>query len=178
MDSADHLTHNAEKKRYDHHLNELENEGYRAHLMELVAPCIKHMKPWFECLDYGSGQNKWIETIFGEFNHLMVSYDYYFFPELELREYDLITCNEVVEHFRNPKQEFVKLNGLLRTEGILGIGTNTYDEKTDFLKWHYLTDPTHISIYHQKTIEYLCDLYNYQIIEQVGQRVFILKKNK
>ena len=162
--------------RYKLHKNDPFDEGYKHFLMELASPCFRLVDKNAKCLDYGCGPAKVMETIFKENGYNMESYDPCFYPELTPGSYDLITCNEVFEHFSFPAAECKRLCGILKDDGILAIGTNMWNSKTDFKTWHYLTDPTHISIYNKQTVTCLAEIFGLKTVEFYGDRLAILKK--
>jgi hypothetical protein len=163
-------------QRYQKHENNANDQGYKKFLMELASPCFELMDNKSECLDYGCGPNKVMEIIFKEKGYRMESYDPFFYPDLPLKKYDFVTCNEVAEHFYSPFEEFVKIRDLIKDGGYLGLGTYLWDESTDLRSWHYLTDMTHVSIYSRRTIERLAGLLGLEVAESDGRRITILRK--
>ncbi len=92
-----------------------------------------------------------------EAGHRMALYDPAFRPDESAltRTYDFITCTEVVEHFHRPAQEFARFDGLLRPGGWLAVMTGFVTAQTDFSRWHYRRDPTHVVFFSQRTFEVL-----------------------
>ncbi|HQI05161.1 MAG TPA: methyltransferase domain-containing protein, partial [bacterium] len=88
---------------------------------------------------------------------LIKIYDPFFFPDTDAinDKYDYIICCEVFEHFRHPDKEMIKLKNLLKPNGKLYIMTHIYAEPTDFSKWYYRNDPTHIFIAQPETFKYI-----------------------
>lgn len=176
MDPSKHPAPEDYENRYKLHNNNLLDMGYRKFLMELALPCFDLVNKKSECLDYGCGSTKGMEIIFKGKGYNMESYDPCFYPEMKEKKYDLITCNEVIEHFYKPVYEFKKLFGFLKNKGFLVIGTNRWNAKTDFSTWHYLTDFTHTSIYNKQTIKYLSVLFDFKITGFYGNRIAVLEK--
>lgn len=176
LDPSFRLSHDEEKERYKLHENFIENPGYKDFLLKIAKPCFKYLNKNSLCLDYGSGNSKSLEFIFNENGFNMESYDP-FFVKTEFKTYDLIVCNEVIEHFYNPMKEFLKIKNLLNKKGKLAIGTFFWDDKTDLKNFWYINDPTHVSIFNEKTISCLSNCLSMKTIEKVDDRIFILEKN-
>ena len=87
----------------------------------------------------------------------MTLYDPFFFADNAAlqQSYDVITCTEVAEHFHRPKEEFDKLDQLLRPGGWLGIMTCFQTDDERFSSWHYRRDPTHVVFYREATLRYI-----------------------
>lgn len=173
-----HLSIEEEKKRYDLHENDPENKGYQAFLNQLLKPLISKLKTGSKGLDYGSGPGPGISKMLKEKKFNVENYDPIYSDSSELLEksYDFITCTEVVEHFRNPIDDWKQLTGLLKPNGLLGIMTNLTDDCTDFKNWHYRRDDTHISFYSKKTIIWIADKFNLEA-SFPSKRVILLQAN-
>ena len=176
MDPSQHPDVNYCEARYKLHKNDPLDEGYRNFLMELADPCFLLIDGNSKCLDYGCGASKVMENIFRQNGYNMESYDPCFHHGMVLTKYDLITCNEVIEHFSSPELELKGLLGLLKDEGILAIGTNMWNTGVDLVTWHYLTDLTHMSIYSRQTVEYIAKIYGLKMIGFYGDRIAMLSK--
>ena len=152
-----------EKKRYLLHQNHLEDAGYRA----FAGPILDRVRTGFDPgslgLDYGCGHNPVISEILRQENFRVDDYDPLFFPQkvFEGKTYDFIICCEVMEHFHRPDLEFARLNTLLKRKGSLICMTDIFSDKTDFSKWYYKNDPTHVFIYREQTLDYICSNYNF-----------------
>jgi hypothetical protein len=91
-------------------------------------------------------------------------YDPIFFEDneaLSLR-YDFVTCTEAVEHFHFPEREFARLDGLLKAGGLLGVMTQMLRSWSDFPKWYYPRDPTHVCFYSRTTMEWIGARWNWE----------------
>lgn len=149
-----------ERRHYEKHNNDLNDPGYRAHLMALLSPVAKVVREGARGLDYGSGPAPSVEPLARELKLDCCSFDPFFAPNYELledRAYDFILCCEVAEHFREPRREFSKLTGLLKPGGVLGIKTQTPPE--DFCAWWYHRDPTHVSFFSAHTFQAIAGLF-------------------
>ena len=67
----------------------------------------------------------------------------------------------MIEHFHNPKKEFSLLKKLLLQNGKLYCMTNIYNENIDFHNWDYISDFTHVFIYHEHTIFYIKEKFEF-----------------
>ncbi|GJL96005.1 MAG: methyltransferase [Hyphococcus sp.] len=165
LDPAYYLTSDEERAHYDHHENEIEDPGYRKFLSKLADPLLAQLSKNSKGLDYGCGPGPALAAMLNEAGHEVSLYDPFFHADRTVlsREYDFITCTEVVEHFHEPAKEFDRLNDMLRCGGILAVMTcfQTDDEK--FAAWHYRTDPTHVVFYREKTFHVLADIYDWRI---------------
>ena len=160
------ISYTAEKKRYTEHNNDLYDEKYRNFLRKLYTPLRPYLKPGSKGLDYGSGPGPALATMMKEDGFNINLYDPFFHPiEINLQtKYDFITCSETAEHFRAPKVEFDKLQGMLKPNGWLGIMTGMLEEWSQFPAWYYNRDPTHIRFYSRKTMTWISKLYSWDLI--------------
>jgi len=176
MDPLKHPSQDEQKERYKKHKNSVQDAGYKDFLMQVASPCFEFIDKDSECLDYGCGPTKVMEELFKKNGYMMTSYDPFFYPQIPNKKYDLVTCNEVIEHFTFPDKELKKLCDLLKVGAYLAIGTQTWDERIDLKNWHYLTDPTHISIYKRHTLEVIARLFGLVTVGQNDDRVILFRK--
>jgi len=54
--------------------------------------------------------------------------------------------------------------------------TELWDKKENLNQWYYLRDITHVSFYHHKTLKYLAQTYNLEIIYMDDERVVVFQK--
>ena len=143
------LTEAEERERYLQHSNDPGDEGYRRFLANLLDETAPLVKPGADALDYGCGPGPALVAMLREAGLNARGYDPHFLPEAEAltRTYDLVTCSETAEHFRQPAKEFATLSRLLKPRGWLGVMTGMLDDWSDFPSWHYHTDATHIGFY-------------------------------
>lgn len=157
LDPAQRLDPARELERYRLHRNDVNDPAYRAFLRRLSDPLLARLPPGREGLDYGCGPGPALAAMLREAGHRVEIYDPFFAPDagaLE-RDYDFITCTEVVEHFRQPAEEFDRLDRLLRPGGWLGILTSFLTRDDRFATWHYRRDPTHVVFYRESTFRFL-----------------------
>jgi len=147
----------AEILRYQKHQNDIEDDGYRNFVSPITTAIMKDFSPHHKGLDFGAGTGPIISKILNEKNFQIKLYDPFFhnYPHLLKVNYDYIVACEVIEHFHDPKKEFSLLKKILTQNGKLYCMTNIYDNSTDFQKWDYKSDITHVFFYHQKTIRWI-----------------------
>jgi hypothetical protein len=76
-----------------------------------------------------------------------------------------------VEHFHNPKKEFGLLKKLLKPNGKFYLMTALFDETINFHDWYYKNDPTHVFIYHQKTIYWIKEKFDFSDVIIKGRLI-------
>ncbi|MBN1688588.1 MAG: class I SAM-dependent methyltransferase [Candidatus Omnitrophica bacterium] len=173
-----HLTFEQEKARYDLHQNFPEDPKYVQFLKKLADPLSQKLRAGSCGLDYGCGSGPAMKGILEAGNVSVEHYDPYYFPDGKVleREYDFITCTEVIEHFRKPREEFEKLNRLLRRGvGVLGVMTEMLEDEENFSNWWYPRDPTHIAFYQKKTLGWIAGEFAWGI-EFPCQNVVLFSK--
>ena len=158
-----HPTAEEERTRYLEHQNTPETPGYRAFLSRLYLPLSARLAPCARGLDYGCGPGPVLASMFEEAGFPMRVYDPIFFtqPEVLSLQYDFVTCTEAVEHFHFPEREFSRLDGILKPGGWLGIMTQMLRDWSEFPKWYYPRDPTHVCFYSRRTMEWLGARWNW-----------------
>ncbi len=171
------LNSQQEKDIYDLHQNNPNDLGYRTFLNKLLIPLQKKLPKDAKGLDFGSGPGPAISVMFGEQGISVENYDIYYdnHPELLQKEYDFITCTEVVEHLYNPHEVFSQLTAMLKSGGLLGIMTKRVINKEKFRNWHYKNDPTHLCFYSDKTFEYIALNWGFKL-DFITDDTLILEK--
>lgn len=161
--ASQHLPAAAEKAIYDLHQNNPEDAGYRRFLSRLTQPLSRYLKHGDNGLDFGCGPASAIPLLLP--GQAMQRYDPIYFNNTALlnQQYDFITCTEVVEHFRQPRQEFQRLFSLLKADGHLGIMTKMVISPAAFARWHYKNDLTHIAFFSRECFLWLASQYHKQI---------------
>ena len=177
MDSKYHLSLECERERYSLHNNNIYDLEYRKFLSKLLDPFVRELNLGSKGLDFGCGPGPALAEMFIEKGFHMDLYDPLFFPnKFSLsKQYDFITCTEVVEHFFNPSKEFTKMDKMLRKGGILGVMTNFYDDTINFEDWYYRKDPTHVVFYTVKTFQYIAELRSWKVEIPCKNVVFFKK---
>ncbi len=177
LPSKHHLSPQEEKARYETHNNDVTDPNYQQFVSPIVSSVLKQHKAKQIGLDFGAGTGPVISKLLTDHGYEINQYDPYFCPDRSSlrKKYDYIVCCEVVEHFAHPHREFKLLSTLLKNAGSLYIMTQMYTEQTDFSKWGYKDDPTHIFFYHKKTFEYIKERFNFQTLKTDGRLVILSK---
>lgn len=172
-----HLSQEAEKAEYDKHENTIDDEGYVRFLSRLYEPLIERIDKGACGLDFGCGPGPALAHKLEQLGHQMALYDLYYYPDEAVlgRQYDFITCTEVVEHLAQPLTQIELLLGCLKTGGTLALMTKLVINQERFANWHYKNDPTHISFFSQATFEYLAQRYSLEL-EFIGADVIFITK--
>lgn len=160
------------RSHYIKHNNDPQEPGYRAHLAALLDPVAARVPPGASGLDYGSGPTLSLEPLAHELGLRCISFDPLFAgrPELLIDGgYDFVLCCEVVEHFTDPRAEFVRLARLIGPTGILAIKTLLVPEA--FADWWYQRDPTHVCFFSQRTFQAVAELTGLAVVWQCGGTV-------
>lgn len=161
---------------YGLHRNDPEDERYRAFLDRLALPLAERLRPGMSGLDYGAGPSHALARMLSERGYPTVAWDPLYAPcdALLTARYDFVTCTEVAEHFHRPRAEFDRLASLLRPGGWLAVMTQWRPADDEFAAWHYLRDPTHVSLYAQRTFRWITGQYGYAL-EMPASNVALLR---
>ena len=172
-----HLTPDEEKKRYDLHQNDPDDEGYKKFLSRLAVPLHERLEAKSHGLDFGSGPGPTLSKMLKDRGHSVDIYDYFYAPDKMVlrKKFDFITATEVFEHLRNPLENIELIWQLLKLGGILGVMTKLVLDREAFSTWHYITDRTHICFFSEKTFVWLSIKLKARI-EFIGSDVIILYK--
>ena len=156
------LSPQAEKERYDLHVNGPEDIGYRRFLGRLFHPMEKILSPDSHGLDFGSGPGPTLSVMFEEAGHSVAVYDRFYAPDPQVfhRQYDFITATEVLEHLQNPRDELNRLWRCLKPGGWFGVMTQLALGPERFSRWHYKQDPTHLRFFSRATVRWMADLWD------------------
>jgi len=165
LDAVFHLDEAQAKARYDHHENSPDDPKYRKFLGRLATPLMARLAPGAEGLDYGCGPGPTISVMMKEAGFFMNEFDPVYFPNTAVleRTYDFMTCTEVIEHFTDPRKEFLRFKQWLNPKGILGVMTQILEGEEKFVGWWYHKDPTHNLFYQRRTLEWISDWMHWKI---------------
>ncbi len=173
LDTEKRLDIESEEKRYRQHNNDVTDQKY----IRFVSPITDSIKNDYNIesvgLDFGAGPGPVITKILRESGYRVHLYDPIFHCNEEVlqKKYDFIACCEVIEHFYNPRKEFSLLSSLLKPDGKLYCMTELYDEKTDFSKWRYRQDATHVFFYQNFTINWIKNNLHFKNAEIEGRLI-------
>lgn len=176
-----HLNEEKEKAHYQTHENDSADQGYRRHLDKMVGPLCEMLPKASQGLDFGSGPGPTLSLMMIERGHQCENYDPYFYPceeNLE-RSYDYISLTEVIEHLSSPREVLENLLLKISKNGLLGVMTQPHTvnkSATDFLKWYYKKDPTHITFFCLESFTWIALKYDLEL-SQPRPDIFIFRKN-
>lgn len=173
-----HLVPAEEERRYQFHENDANDKKYYDFLIKLIKPIEHELANIRTHLDFGSGKSSVYQKYFQEKNCESWCYDLYFYPDIKTlhKQYDLVTCSEVVEHFNNPNHDWNTLVSTVKPNGLLAIMTNFYTDDIDYSKWWYKNDPTHVIFYSLNTFEYLEKKYLLKLQFSDNKSIAIFRK--
>ena len=172
-----HLNELEEKAEYDLHQNFPDDSGYRKFLSRLFLPMQEKQPPPALGLDFGCGPGPALAQMFKEHGYTMHVFDKFYANDSGVlsKQYDFITCTEVVEHLSAPGEILDRLFTILKPGGWLGIMTKLVLDQAAFSRWHYKNDLTHICFYSRDTFEWLAHRWRCSI-EFIGNDVILLHK--
>ena len=162
-----------ELSRYLKHNNDVDDMKFQKFVSPITTSIMADFKPKDNGLDFGAGSGPVISKILEGNNYNIVQYDPFFHnnPKLLNDKYDYIACCEVIEHFHNPKKEFILLKDLLVKNGKLYCMTNLYNKNIDFHSWDYKNDITHIFIYQIETIYWIKEHFGFIDVKIDGRLI-------
>ncbi len=172
-----HLSPEDEKREYDLHNNNPEDEGYRRFLSRLTNPLQERIGTGAYGLDFGCGPGPTLSVMLEENGFHVDLYDFFYYKNDDVFDikYDFITATEVVEHLHNPEKVFKILVECLNPGGVLGIMTKLVKNKEAFNRWHYIQDRTHVSFFSKETFIWLSKKMNMKV-DFVGSDVILFEK--
>lgn len=153
LDSKNIIPKSEEKKYYQKRSNLRDSFFYQP----VINAITTDFKTKNTGLDFGSGENSLIVDLLQVKKFKIDAYDPFFSNEKEKleKQYDYITCHEVIEHFHHPFKEFKSLYKLLKPKGKLYCITHLFSEKENFDTWEFKNDPTNVFFYHEKSMEWI-----------------------
>lgn len=180
-DQTHHITMDAERKVYDLHQNDINNQGYVTYLTDFIEKAIVPFQPkdHIHALDFGSGPGPVLAHIMSETYHFQVDlYDPFYAPKkvFESSMYDVITCTEVIEHIKDPHQTFELFKHHLKPHGVLAMMTLFHPKNhLAFFEWFYIRDPSHIVFYTPKAMEILSSQHGLIMLWHDNKRIMTFK---
>lgn len=164
-----------EAAQYRLHENDVHDPDYRRFLNRLAIPLSARLTPGSAGLDFGCGPGPALAAMLTGHGHRMAVYDPIFAPDAGVlaREYDFVTCTEVVEHLHQPAETFRRLRSLVRPEGLIAVMTTLQRDDEAFANWHYRRDPTHVVFYRTETFEWLASSAGWRMEVPANNVVFM-----
>ncbi len=149
-----HPSPEREKARYETHMNDIRDPGYRNFVRPLTEMVMEFYRPGSLGLDFGAGTGPVAADILQGKNYDISLYDPFFWNDAGKLEstYDFVICSEVIEHFHRPAKEFALLRTLIRPGGSLFCMTELLTDDIDFSGWWYKNDETHVFFYHPDSV--------------------------
>ncbi|MBL1320870.1 MAG: class I SAM-dependent methyltransferase [Methylophaga sp.] len=162
-----------EESRYLSHNNDVTDEGYQQFVSPITSAVLIHQTPEQKGLDFGAGTGPVIAKVLADNHFKLDLYDPFFHNDVTLLEqqYDFIVCCEVMEHFYYPDKEFALLKRLLKPKGRLYCMTDLYRDNIDFANWYYQNDNTHVFFYHQNSLNYIKQQFDFSALTIDGRLI-------
>lgn len=176
LDPEWHPLPELEKKRYDLHQNDINDQGYRDFLHTAIDKALPFLNKNMKGLDFGCGPAPVLAHLMGNQGYHCDYYDPFYYPELPGKNYDFIFATECLEHFHNPLTTIREILSKIRHKGLWIIKTNFWKESQDFQNWHYRRDDTHVGFFHFDTINYFSCLFPVKLKYCDKQSVAIFEK--
>lgn len=159
VDDAYLPTSEEAEARYRLHRNDIAEPGYRAYLERFVDSAILPFgEPGSRVLDFGSGPEPALASVLHERGYTVVTYDPIFAADPRgLRgRYDAVVIHEVAEHLGRPYATFARLRRRVLSNGLMAFRTRfAPEDPTEFARWWYREDPTHVGFFVPRTFEAL-----------------------
>lgn len=181
------LNEKDEKARYLLHQNGLDNDGYRTYLeafldnsFRLIGAESKAIRTVF---DFGSGPAPSLVSLLRGRGYDARGWDPFF--DSDGQEFpggaDLVTCLEVVEHFKDVRSGFERLSARVRKGAWCVIGTRVLINdlgvfEREFPSWWYRHDPTHVSFYTREGLEAVAVRNGLAPAGNLGSRLFLFRR--
>lgn len=166
-----------EKTRYLEHHNTYDNKGYVEFLKRATEPALPYLQTGMQGLDFGCGTEPVLAKIVSDVGFPCRWYDPFFYPVVPEGQFDFIFSTETFEHFHQPDAAISEITGLLKPGGILTVMTECWTDLNRFRNWYYVRDQTHVSLFHQKTFDFVAGKYGLTILSRPSKRVTIMRKN-
>ena len=165
------------RARYLHHADDAGSEGHRRFLSQAVDPSLPFLRPDNTILDFGCGPVPVLVSILSQHGIDCENFDPNFdFFVAENKQYDHVFCLETAEHFIRPFADWNTLNQRVKPGGTLTLMTERYIDPHQFSGWYYKRDTTHVAFYQKKTIQYLADIFRFDVLYDDGIRVTVFRK--
>lgn len=174
-----HLSPASEKERYDLHDNTITNPGYTSYLSGVADAAMPFVKLQSRVLDFGSGKEAVLTVILRERGVDCTPYDPLYgitFPA-ESGGFDLVIMCEVIEHCKNMAGVIEFLQTYLLPGGALLVKTQLYPSCAAIDTWWYSSDPTHIMLFSEKSIETFAGSLPGKLENRLAKDLFLIRKD-
>lgn len=159
LDRSSLLSEEKEKARYELHNNDGKDLGYRDWLNSFMKEAVlPFADKGCRILDFGSGPSPVLAELMRESGYRVEIFDKYFAPHFPEGSFDMITSTEVFEHLDDPVALFHKLVVTLSPWGHIALKSSFRPYKnSDFFRWWYREDCTHISFFTERALRILAN---------------------
>lgn len=174
-----HISYESERAEYDLHENSIDDLGYVKYLDNFLSQAVDPFVTSGRALDFGCGPGPVLAELMKQRGLQALTYDRHYQHSEDALDhvYDLITATEVFEHFHDPVSEMALMSSLLKKNGVLSIMTSVPpNSESEFLKWGYRREQTHISFYTLKSLECLGRRFGFEILIHDNKRVTVFRK--
>lgn len=147
-----------------------ERKGREYYMAKMALDILD--RPDLEVLVYGAGRsfdNVHIEALprvrnvaIGDIMRLRDDADFVDANEPAARRFPIVIASEVIEHFRDPWDDFIKLFNLVERDGLVVCGTNIY-AGGDLSRDRYLFYPDHTSYYTPQALRLVAQTFGYHL---------------
>lgn len=167
LEQSYHPSAHSEKTRYLEHNNSLDSPSYLQYLKRLSDRIVRRLSPPAHGIDYGCGPVEGMRAILEKEGYCVQSYDPFFFPKLpdSGATFDFLLCSEAAEHFFRPKEEFDRMQRLLKPGGFAAFSSMLHPSLEEFPHWFYRRDPTHVVFYSPETLSWIAQHYGWNLLE-------------
>lgn len=129
-------------------------------------------------LDYGCGPGPVLVKLLRRAGYESVGYDPNFAPDADLMtgSFDAVISTETFEHFAEPAKDVARIIDLLRPGGYLCVMTLFHPGAEKVKDWWYARDPTHVSFYTRKTMEWICSAFGLSLLSCDEKNLTLMRR--
>lgn len=101
-------------------------------------------------------------------NNIKTTYNDFLKTSFKRNSYDVVCMFDVIEHLKRPREYVIKINNLLKHNGILVIETGNIDStlaKIQKDKWRLVKPPLHLHYFSKKSISKLLNSNGFEVIK-------------
>ena len=182
MDSNGHLSPQKERERYLLHDNDIQNSDYVRYLSGVAESIVVPFVPAGSVvLDFGSGPETVFAAVLEQKGYKVLCYDPCFAPDTGVlnRQYDAVVAVEVIEHIAEVRDAIMRISGLIGTGGIFSVKTLFHDgDMGTFHKWWYREDPTHVSFFSPRTMQWIAVICGLTILHNDCKSAVVFQKGE